>query len=51
MHMVTMAVFMILRRYRSRGYNSRKMLILGAGTTANEIIEAVQTEPWPHLGC
>jgi exopolysaccharide biosynthesis polyprenyl glycosylphosphotransferase len=48
------AVFMILRRYRSRGYNSRNMLILGEGTTAKEIIEAVRSETWSGfrvIGC
>jgi exopolysaccharide biosynthesis polyprenyl glycosylphosphotransferase len=48
------AVFMILRRYRSRGYNCRNMLILGGGTTAKEIIEAVRAEAWSGfkvIGC
>ncbi|MBF0231569.1 MAG: sugar transferase [Desulfamplus sp.] len=47
-------VFMILRRYRSRGYNFRNVLILGGGTSAKEIIQAVRDESWSGyrvMGC
>jgi len=45
---------MILRRYRSRGYNFRNMLIIGCGHSAQAVMAAVAEEPWSGykiIGC
>ena len=47
-------VHVLLRKYRSRGFNSRNMLILGGKTAAKELIEAVKSGHWTGfriIGC
>ena len=42
------------RRFRSQGYNSRNMLIVGSGKSAQEVISSVTQEPWAGyriIGC
>jgi exopolysaccharide biosynthesis polyprenyl glycosylphosphotransferase len=36
----------LLQRYRLKGYNQRNVLIVGSGPRADEIMDAIQTQPW-----